>query len=109
MSRGGRRPGAGRPAGSRNRAGVVLPGGRSLGELCRESTGEAVEAPRSVMGSDQAPASARVSAACALLDRGWGRPPQHVEVDVDPPGGDGEETLRLVRPGDPGFVEPPTP
>ena len=36
------------------------------------------------------PASARVPAACALLDRGWGRPPQHVDVDVDPPGGDGD-------------------
>ena len=68
--------------------------------------------PRSPGGTGaarQAPASARVSAACALLDRGWGRPPQHVDVDVDPPGGDGEETPRLVRPGDPGFVEPPTP
>ena len=86
----------------------MLADGRSLGELCREATGEAVGALRSVMGSDQAPASARVSAACALLDRGWGRPPQHVEVDLDPPGGDGEETLRLVRPGDPGFVEPQT-
>ena len=74
MPRSGRRPGAGRPAGSRNRASVVLADGRTLGELCRESTGEAVAAPRSVMADPDSSASARVAAACALLDRGWGSP-----------------------------------
>ena len=108
MSRGGRRSGAGRPAGSRNRAGLVLADGRSLGELCRESTGEAVGALRAVMGSDQAPASARVSAACALLDRGWGRPRQRLEVDDSPPPAEEGPGLRLVRPCDPAFVEPPS-
>ena len=86
---------------------VCLAGGRSLGELCREATGEAVGALRSVMGSDQAPASARVSAACALLDRGWGRPRQRLEVDEGSPGEGGEDEPRLVWPGDPDFVEPP--
>ena len=58
--------------------------------------------PRSPGGTGaarQAPASARVSAACALLDRGWGRPPQHVDVDVDPPPAPGSyEALRRAVP-----------
>ena len=33
------------------------------------------------MQERRSPAAARVSAAIALLDRGWGRPPQALEVD----------------------------
>jgi hypothetical protein len=33
------------------------------------------------MKERRSPAAARVSAAIALLDRGWGRPPQALEVD----------------------------
>ena len=85
----------------------MLADGRTLGELCREATGEAVVALRAVMGSDEASAAARVSAACALLDRGWGRLRQRLEVDEGLPGEGGEDEPRLVWPGDPDFVEPP--
>ena len=73
---GGKRPGAGRPKGSRNRA-----------TLAREAgLGGAVEAARAhvecafatlaeVMADDTAPAAARVKAAGMLLDRAYGRAP----------------------------------
>lgn len=87
----------------------MLADGRTLGEVCREATEEAVEALRSVMADPGSPGSARVAAATALLDRGWGRPRQRLEVDDSPPPAEGSPGLRLVRPGDPGFVEPPAP
>jgi hypothetical protein len=36
-----------------------------------------------VMTNPKAPAAARVAAAVAVLDRGWGRPPQAVAVAVE--------------------------
>ncbi|MCY4085553.1 MAG: hypothetical protein OXG37_01355 [Actinomycetia bacterium] len=80
-----------------------------MGELCREATGEAVAALRAVMVDCDAPASARVTAATALLDRGWGRPHQRLEVEESEPPVEESPALRLVRPGDPAFVEPPAP
>lgn len=55
------------------------PGGRprevaNLRELARTRTAEALETLAQVMNDPTASASARVSAACALLDRGHGRP-----------------------------------
>ena len=79
-----------------------------MGELCRESTGEAVGALCAVMVDCDAPASARVATATALLDRGWGRPRQRLEVDDSPPPAEEGPGLRLVRPCDPAFVEPPS-
>jgi hypothetical protein len=35
-----------------------------------------------IMSSEEAPAAARVSAAQALLDRGWGKAPQELKVAV---------------------------
>jgi hypothetical protein len=63
------------------------PGGRpkltpeliELRALAREHTRAAVEAIIAVMGDSSAPASARVSAASEVLDRGWGRATQSVE------------------------------
>ncbi len=34
------------------------------------------------MTSGKAPAAARVSAAIALLDRGWGKAVQHIEAEI---------------------------
>jgi hypothetical protein len=34
------------------------------------------------MDNDHAPAAARVAAAVAILDRGWGRPTQAVDANV---------------------------
>jgi hypothetical protein len=59
------------------------PGGRpkvvaEVRELAREHTSEAVETLVSIMTNTKAAPAARVSAANALLDRGYGKPPQHI-------------------------------
>lgn len=63
---------SGNPAGRR-------PDG-ALRELARAHTEEAVATLASIMADAGAPPSARVQAAQALLDRGWGRAPQSLEV-----------------------------
>lgn len=60
----------------------VLADGKSLAELAREHTGTAIETLVEVMGDDAAPHNARVSAAGAILDRGWGRPKQDIGLDA---------------------------
>jgi hypothetical protein len=60
------------------------PGGRPkasapLKELARSHTEEAITTLVTIMKSSKAPAAARVNAACALLDRGFGKPLQQVE------------------------------
>lgn len=77
MPRGGKRPGAGRPAGSQNKdtaasraaladlvAGHVETAIAMLAEIAQNGESEAV----------------RVSAATAILDRAYGRPGQAVEI-----------------------------
>ena len=49
------------------------------------------------------PAAARTSAANAMLDRGFGKAPQRVELDDKPK--DMADNLRLFQPGDPDFEE----
>lgn len=66
------------------------PGGRPrevghVRELARQHTEEAIQALVAVMRDPDQPGRARVAAAEALLDRGWGRPPQATEVSG--PGG----------------------
>lgn len=61
------------------------PGGRprEIGELralARERTVEALETLTEIMADEKAPPAARVSAACAILDRGFGRPAQAVAL-----------------------------
>jgi hypothetical protein len=68
------------------------PGGRpkeepGLRELCRQHTQLAVKLLLVVISNARAPAAARVSAACAILDRGYGKPPQALELT----GGEGEQ------------------
>lgn len=46
----------------------------------REYTMSAINALVQIMENPKASASARVSAACAVLDRGWGRAQQTVEI-----------------------------
>ena len=55
------------------------PGGRSkqiarVVELARERTEQAIETLEKIMNDDKASSTARVAAASALLDRGWGKP-----------------------------------
>jgi hypothetical protein len=48
-------------------------------DLARTYTEEAVRTLVTIMRSDRSPAAARVAAAQAVLDRGWGRPVQALE------------------------------
>jgi hypothetical protein len=68
--RGGRRPGAGRPKGSRSSTQKLI-----LAERAREFTETALRVLVEVATKSESD-SARVSAAVALLDRGHGRPYQ---------------------------------
>jgi|SRR4029453_7281391 hypothetical protein len=59
------------------------PGGRpkivaEVRELAREHTADAIQTLVSIMTNPKSAPAARVSAANALLDRGYGKPPQHV-------------------------------
>ena len=49
--------------------------------LVRSHTATAVRTLAGIMKERRAPAAARVSAAIALLDRGWGKPQQAIEMD----------------------------
>jgi hypothetical protein len=73
--RGGARLGAGRKAGSPNKATA------SLKDIAREYTTEALDALLKVMRSDSAPPAAVVAASNAILDRGYGKPSQVLAGD----------------------------
>ena len=65
------------------------PGGRpkviaEVKELARAHTAEAIETLASIMTDPKAVPAARVSAANALLDRGYGKPPQHITGEGGP-------------------------
>jgi hypothetical protein len=49
-------------------------------DAAREHSGEAIETLAGIMRDPKAPAAARTSAACALLDRGYGKPSQSIEA-----------------------------
>jgi hypothetical protein len=51
--------------------------------LARGHTETAVNILAGIMQQKDAPPSARIAAACALLDRGWGRPTQPIAGDDD--------------------------
>jgi hypothetical protein len=64
------------------------PGGRpkEIGEvrdLARRQTAEALGALEAIMKDVAAPASARVAASEAILNRGWGRPTQPIGGDAE--------------------------
>jgi hypothetical protein len=50
--------------------------------LARSYTGSAIKTLAGIMQQPEAPHAARVSAAVALLDRGWGKPAQTMEMTV---------------------------
>ena len=65
--RGGRRRGAGRPPGARNKATLEREAGaKSVTELAREKTEPALNVLESIMNDEEAPASVRVSAGQSL-------------------------------------------
>jgi len=71
MAKGGAREGAGRPAGSENTD--TAQARRALAELASGHVEVALSALAEIASSGQSEA-ARVSAACALLDRTYGKP-----------------------------------
>lgn len=73
MPRGGVRPGAGRPAGSENSD--TAKARRALSELASGHIEVALSALADIAANGQSE-GARVSAACAILDRCYGRPRQ---------------------------------
>ena len=70
------------------------PGGRpkvvrEIQELARQCSWEALEVLNGIMTDPENPPAARITAAIAILDRGWGKPAQAIQstvtrVDVDP-------------------------
>lgn len=61
------------------------PGGRPAGladvrELARSHTAEAITTLKEIMSDQEALESARIAAATALLDRGWGKPKQDMSI-----------------------------
>lgn len=53
--------------------------------LARAHTESAIRVLAGIMNQDEAPHAARVSAATALLDRGWGKPTQTIAGDSENP------------------------
>lgn len=77
--RGGKRSGSGRPKGAIARATAEQKG--TIEDLARSHTEVALEALVTVAMKSESDA-ARVSAASALLDRGYGKPRQSVDANV---------------------------
>jgi hypothetical protein len=81
-TRGGKRSTRFKPGQSGN------PSGRArvpaeVKEMARAYTEEAIKTLATVMNDKKAPASARVMAANAIIDRAYGKPTQHIEAHVD--------------------------
>jgi hypothetical protein len=61
--------------------------------LARGHTATAINTLAGIMQQADAPAAARVSAATALLDRGWGKPAQAIGTEGD----DGDVGPLVIR------------
>ena len=81
-SHGGMREGSGRPARAGNKATSELK--LNLSELAREDTNDAADTLVEVIQSSQSD-SARIAAATAILDRGYGRPTKTTSLEVNAP------------------------
>ena len=118
MSRGGLRSTSFRPGQSGNPTGrptrpATIEARRifqDVADAARERTQDAIDVLAAIMKDPKAPAAARVSAAQAILDRGYGKPAQAVEVSAGPDlthlSDEDLKTLeRILRP--PNFPPPP--
>lgn len=86
MKQGGHRPGAGRPKGAANKTTKAVKA--TIGELARNHADDAIATLVEIARHGQSD-SARVAAANALLDRGYGRPAQAMELT----GADGKDLV----------------
>ena len=83
------------------------PGGRpkvlaDVQELARQQSPEAINTLVAIMQNEKAPPAARVAAANALLDRGYGKPTQPISqtlAKIDPSTMSDEELAAIVRGG----------
>lgn len=80
MARGGKRPCAGRPKGALNRA--TIENKANIEQLARAHTEAALNTLVEI-ATKGTTESSRVSAATAILDRGYGKPRQSVEGQID--------------------------
>jgi hypothetical protein len=83
---------------------------RDVADAARERTQDAIDTLFAIMKDPKAPAAARISAAQAILDRGYGKPAQAIEVNAEPDlthvSDEDLKTLeRILRPPD--FPPPP--
>jgi hypothetical protein len=80
----------------------------SVREAARQHTAAAIATLAGVMADDEAPPAARVTAANALLDRGWGKPTADMTVQTkrDPDDYTDAELIAIIagagRDDDPG-------
>ena len=90
---GGARPGSGRPKGKQSKA------KQSIVELAKSYAVGALNTLNSIHGNTNESAGARVSAATAILERGYGKPGQTLE-HTGAGGGDIKHDIvvRIVRP-----------
>ncbi|MFC3228778.1 hypothetical protein ACFOGJ_16155 [Marinibaculum pumilum] len=84
MPAGGKRPGAGRPKGSRTKV------GQELRDAAQKYTKDALQTLVAIAKKGESEA-ARVSAACAILDRAHGKPVQAHEH-----GGEDGKAIRII-------------
>ena len=85
MPVGGKREGAGRPKGSPNKATA------SIRDAAQAYTEDALRTLVEVMNDREQPGPARVGAANAILDRGYGKPKQEVDGSLT-----GEMMLQIL-------------
>lgn len=85
---GGKREGAGRPRGAPNKT------TSALRDIARQHTQDAIDALVTILANNEEPAAARVSAANALLDRGYGKAPTVINGDDE--GGPLVSIIKLV-------------
>lgn len=73
---GGYREGAGRPRGAKNKSTLELKG------LAQQHTEDALKTLVEIMLSAESSDKARVAAANAILDRGFGKPHQSIDAEI---------------------------